>query len=136
MKRFFACVGLLCCLLGAASAKEGTFDSNGVKIRYVTEGEGEAIVLIHGWMSDSSFWGKLNADSMPRFMQIAVDCRGHGRSDKPHETEKYGAEMAKDIVRLLDHLKIKRAHLVGYSMGAFLAGYIAANNPDRVISVT
>ncbi|MGL4420986.1 MAG: alpha/beta fold hydrolase [Gemmataceae bacterium] len=121
-------------------AEEGLFDSNGVIIRYVTEGKGEAVVLIHGWMGDSSTWGqdkKGNTQLKPSegFRVIALDCRGHGKSDKPHDPAKYGPEMGADVVRLLDHLKIERAHLVGYSSGAFLAGWVAGNHPDRVLSV-
>ena len=66
---------------------------------------------------------------------IALDCRGHGKSDKPHDPEKYGPEMAADVVRLLDHLKIEKAHLIGYSSGAFIAGKVAATHPERVLSV-
>ncbi len=102
-----------------ALATEGLFESHGAKIHYVTEGEGEAVVLVHGWMSDVSMWGPRDAagnvklKGLPGFQVIALDCRGHGNSDKPHEKEKYGPEMAADVVRLLDHLKIKRAHLIG-----------------------
>jgi pimeloyl-ACP methyl ester carboxylesterase len=126
----------------AAPTEDATFDSNGVKIRYVTAGAGETVVLIHGWMADATMWGRdasgnprLNADGLPGFRVVALDCRGHGKSDKPYETTKYGAEMAADVVRLLDHLKVKKAHLVGYSMGAFIAGKVAATNPGRVLSV-
>ena len=66
---------------------------------------------------------------------IALDCRGHGKSDKPHDPEKYGPEMAADVVRLLDHLKLEKAHLIGYSSGAFIAGKVAATHPERVLSV-
>ncbi|RYG44057.1 alpha/beta hydrolase [bacterium] len=125
-----------------AYGSEATFDSNGVKIRYVTEGKGEAVVLVHGWMSDSTMWGrdgygntKLNTTGMEGFQLVALDCRGHGKSDKPHDPAQYGAEMAADVVRLLDHLKIKKAHLVGYSMGAFIVGNVAATHPERVLSV-
>lgn len=134
-------LALVICALPRFVADE-TFDSKGVKIRYVTAGEGEPVVLIHGWMGDSSTWGrdaagntKLDVGSVPGFQFVALDCRGHGKSDKPHEREKYGAQMAEDVVRLLDHLKLKKAHLVGYSMGAFIAGNVAAKHPDRVISV-
>ena len=125
-----------------AVAADGVFDSNGVRIRYVTEGEGEAVVLIHGWMADSSMWGrdaagntKLNTTDAEGFRIIALDCRGHGQSGKPHDAAAYGPEMAADVVRLLDHLKIDKAHLVGYSSGAFIAGHVAATHPDRVRSV-
>jgi pimeloyl-ACP methyl ester carboxylesterase len=117
-----------------AQADEGVFDSKGVKIRYVTEGEGEAIVLIHGWMSDVTMWGP-KLSPLPGFKIIALDCRGHGKSDKPHDPRKYGGEMAADVVRLLDHLKIEKAHLVGYSMGAFIAGKVASTQPKRVLSL-
>jgi len=122
-----------------AHATDGYFDSKGVKIRYVTEGQGEAIVLIHGWMGDSSMWGvdasgNTKLDAPPGFQVIAIDCRGHGKSGKPHDPDKYGVEMALDVVRLMDHLKIKKAHFLGYSMGAFVVGNIAATYPERVLS--
>jgi pimeloyl-ACP methyl ester carboxylesterase len=123
----------------AASTEIGFFDSNGVKIRYAVAGEGEPIVLVHGWMSDATMWGMDAArnpklDPPPGFRVIALDCRGHGQSDKPHDRSQYGTEMAIDVIRLMDHLKIPKAHLVGYSMGAFIVGQIAASHPGRVIS--
>ncbi|HEY2787519.1 MAG TPA: alpha/beta hydrolase [Fimbriiglobus sp.] len=123
-------------LSGSAAAADGTFDSNGVTIHYVVEGKGEPVVLLHGWMSDVGMWGKLDTNPATKeFQLIAVDLRGHGKSGKPHEVEKYGSEMSEDVVRLLDHLKIPKAHLVGYSMGAIVAGKMAATHPDRVLSI-
>lgn len=130
----------LTCAAVLAQTPSATFDSNGVPIRYASAGEGEAIVLIHGWMSDATMWGR-DPSGEPKltpvdgFRVIALDCRGHGKSGKPQDPNAYGAEMAADVVRLLDHLKIKRAHLVGYSMGAFLAAKAVATHPERVISV-
>jgi pimeloyl-ACP methyl ester carboxylesterase len=125
-----------------AGAGDGTFDSQGVRIRYVTAGSGEAVVLIHGWMGDSSMWGRdifgatrLNTKNAEGFQLIALDCRGHGKSDKPHDENKYDAEVAGDVVRLLDHLKVDKAHLVGYSSGAFVVGKVAAMRPDCVRSL-
>ena len=144
MTRSLFVSAVICGLLAATSvhAADETFDSNGVKIRYVTEGTGEAVVLIHGWMADSSMWGRdatgqtrLDAKNAEGFQLIALDCRGHGQSDKPHDPAKYDAEVAGDVVRLLDHLKVEKAHLVGYSSGAFVAGKVAAMHPDRVLSV-
>jgi pimeloyl-ACP methyl ester carboxylesterase len=134
---------VVCCVVPRpADATDDVFDSNGVKIRYVTAGKGEPVVLIHGWMGDSSMWGrdasgntKLDTTGAKGFQLIALDCRGHGKSDKPHDPGKYGPEMAADVVRLLDHLKIEKAHLVGYSSGAFIAGKVAATHPERVLSV-
>ena len=143
MYRSLLTVLVVCCLAaGPVDAADEVFDSNGVKIRYVTAGQGEAVVLIHGWMSDSSMWGsdpsgntRLDTAGADGFRLIALDCRGHGKSDKPHDPEKYGPEMAADVVRLLDHLKIGKAHLIGYSSGAFIAGKVAATHPERVLSV-
>ncbi|MEA2564318.1 MAG: hypothetical protein QOH06_5822 [Acidobacteriota bacterium] len=141
--RFLLTVLVVFCLVPVpADAADEFFDSNGVKIRYVTEGKGDPVVLIHGWMGDSSMWGsdqsgntKLDTTGADGFQLIAMDCRGHGKSDKPHDPEKYGPEMAADVVRLLDHLKIEKAHLIGYSSGAFIAGKVAATHPERVLSV-
>lgn len=133
-------VGVLAAVPQAAT--DDVFDSKGVKIRYVTAGAGEAVVLIHGWMADSSMWGrdasgatKLSTKGADGFRFIALDCRGHGKSDKPHDAEQYDAEVALDVVRLLDHLKIEKAHLVGYSSGAIVVGKVAALHPERVLSV-
>lgn len=119
-----------------ADAADDVFDSDGVKIRYVTAGAGEAVVLIHGWMSDAGMWGRLDTNPAAKEYQlIAPDMRGHGKSDKPHDAAKYDAAVAADVVRLLDHLKVEKAHLVGYSSGSFVAGKVAATHPHRVRSV-
>jgi pimeloyl-ACP methyl ester carboxylesterase len=115
------------------------FDSGGVRIRYVEQGTGAPVVLIHGytgtldrhWINPGVF-----ADLAKDHRVIALDCRGHGKSGKPHDPGAYGAEMAQDIVRLLDHLKIPRAHIVGFSMGAIVAGHLLTTNPDRFTSAT
>lgn len=139
-KSLLALIVACCAVPSLSNAQEGYFDSNGVKIHYVTAGEGEAVVLIHGWMADTTMWGADAAGNtklspLPGFEVIAIDCRGHGKSDKPHDSSKYGAEMAEDVVRLLDHLNIKKAHLIGYSMGSFIAGKVAASHPDRILSI-
>ena len=144
MKRPSVLPALFVCLAAAVPlwAADDSFDSKGVNIRYVTAGTGEAVVLIHGWMADSGMWGKdasgesrLNTAGAEGFQFIALDCRGHGKSGKPHDPDRYDAEVAMDVVRLLDHLKIGKAHLVGYSSGAFVAGKVAAAHPERVLSV-
>src|SRR5207302_6396416 len=93
-------------------------------------------------MGDSTMWGrdksgntKLDTSGVNGFQVIALDCRGHGKSDKPHDPAQYGPEMAADVVRLLDHLKIEKAHLIGYSSGAFIAGKVAAIHHELVLSV-
>ncbi len=134
--RVVALVGVCCLVPGSSRAADKVFDSDGVKIRYLVHGTGEPIVLLHGWMSDASMWGPLESNPAAKDYQlIAMDLRGHGKSDKPHDAKNYGPEIANDVIRLLDHLKLPKAHLVGYSMGAIIAGKIAATHPDRVLSI-
>ncbi len=123
-------------VLTASCFAQQFFDSGGIKIRYSEQGRGQPVVLIHGWMVDSSMWARVGAALAPEFRVITLDCRGHGQSDKPHDAEAYGSHMAEDVVRLLDHLKVPKAHLVGYSMGAILAGRVVADHPERILSVT
>lgn len=66
----------------------------------------------------------------------AFDDRGHGLSDKPHDPKQYGKEMALDIVRLLDHLEIKRTHIVAYSLGAMITSQLLTTHPERFLTVT
>jgi pimeloyl-ACP methyl ester carboxylesterase len=116
-----------------------SFKSNGVKIAYFTEGKGEPVVLIHGWLSSAGInWALpgISAQLAKDFQVIALDVRGHGLSDKPLKEEDYGPALVEDVVRLLDHLKIKKAHIVGYSMGGIIAGNFIVKHPDRVLSCT
>ena len=114
-------------------------DSAGVRLRYVTAGEGEPVVLAHSYASDLEHqWartGVLDALSA-RYRVIAFDQRGHGKSGKPHDPQSYGREMALDIVRLLDHLGIDKAHIVGYSLGAHTVAQLMTLHPERFLSAT
>ncbi len=112
------------------------FDSNGVPIRFVVQGSGPAVLLLHGLTGSLEHWVNVGYYDGPfdGYQLIAADCRGHGQSGKPHDPAAYGLEMVKDIVRLLDHLEIQKAHLVGHSMGAGIALKMAARCPARVRS--
>jgi pimeloyl-ACP methyl ester carboxylesterase len=118
-------------------AEDFFFDSAGVKIHYTVEGKGEPVLLIHGFGLDiQQNWAapgviKGLSDS---FKVIAIDNRGHGESDKPHDRNAYGINMVEDPIRLLDHLKIRKAHVVGYSMGGFITSEIVARYPGRLIT--
>src|SRR5262245_64521390 len=104
--------------------KGQTFDSNGVKIYYTVEGQGQPVVIFHGAFSSADMNWRLPGTIKTlaaHYQVIALDARGHGRSDKPAREEDYGVEMADDVIRLLDHLKIEKAHIVGYSMGGMIA---------------
>jgi pimeloyl-ACP methyl ester carboxylesterase len=115
------------------------FDSNGVRIRYVEEGSGEPVVLIHGFTDDvERAW--IDAGTFDELAKhyhvIAFDYRGHGKSGKPHDPQQYGREAALDVVRLLDHLHIERAHKVGYSMGGIITAYLLTIHPERFLTAT
>ena len=121
-----------------AAPPDRFFDSNGVRIRYVEQGQGPAIVLMHGYTgtADRHFLASgVFANLAKDHRAIAIDLRGHGKSGKPTVAGAYGEEMARDVVRLLDHLKISRAHVLGYSLGGFIASRLATLHPDRLISV-
>jgi len=137
-------VALICAVyLGLAQAAgiptDQTFDADGVKIWYFVQGRGEPVVLIHGWLSSARINWVLPSTSAllaKDYKVIALDMRGHGLSDKPTKEEAYGPELVEDISRLLDHLKIEKAHIVGYSMGGIVGANFIAKHPDRVLSGT
>ena len=113
-----------------------SFDSNGVAIHYEERGSGAPVALVHGFASNlKQNWeltGWLDFLAV-NYRVIAMDCRGHGLSAKPHEAEAYGsANMTGDVVRLLDHLKVPRALLMGYSMGAWISLGVILSYPGRI----
>lgn len=134
------CAALVCVSqLGLGRASAETFDSKGVKIHYLVQGKGEPVILIHGFLSSAGINWKLTGvcDLLAKDHQvIAMDVRGHGMSDKPTKEEAYGPELVEDVVRLMDHLKISKAHLVGYSMGGIITANFLAKHPDRALSGT
>jgi pimeloyl-ACP methyl ester carboxylesterase len=125
--------------MSAATPASCFFDSAGVSIRYIECGAGEPVVLLHSYTGDLEHeWIKPGVfDALARFYRvIAFDARGHGQSGKPHEPRAYGAEMAYDVVRLLDHLGIDRAHVIGYSMGAHVVAQLLTLAPERFLTAT
>ena len=109
-----------------------------MQIRYVEQGAGDPVIMLHGYTGtlDRHFIGNgVFANVAKDHRAIAMDLRGHGKSGKPHEPTAYGDELAKDVIRLMDHLKIQRAHIVGYSLGAMIAGRLVSTHPDRLASV-
>ena len=116
------------------------FSSDGVDIAFLDSGEGEPILLIHGFASNHVVnWGATGwIDTLKRagYRVIAMDVRGHGKSQKLRDPESYPlALMADDAVRLLDHLGIPRADVMGYSMGARITVAMALAHPERLRSM-
>jgi pimeloyl-ACP methyl ester carboxylesterase len=117
-----------------------TFDSDGVEIAYLDEGEGDPVLLIHGFASNvATNWigpGWVKALTEAGFRVVAYDNRGHGHSGKLYDVKDYGAPlMAEDARRLLDHLRLARADVMGYSMGARISAFLAIAHPERVRSL-
>src|SRR5580698_8591746 len=98
------------------------FDSNGVQIHFEEQGSGEAVVLVHGFASRAE-----------HYRVVTLDCRGHGQSGKRHDPAAYAGEtMGDDVIRLLDHLGIKRALIMGYSMGGRIVTGLLMSHPERL----
>ncbi len=110
-------------------------ESAGLRIHYRSIGAGRPIVLVHGWGSDwrhnwqATGW----VEALRRIRRvIALDCRGHGRSDKPHEQAAYSyRSMSRDVLRVMDRLEIETADFFGYSMGAFMGACLLDEAPRR-----
>ncbi len=115
------------------------FDSGGVEIAYSDAGKGAPILLIHGFASNSAVnWidtGWVETLTQAGRRVIAIDNRGHGMSEKLYDSGKYAAPtMAGDAGRLLEHLKIPRADVMGYSMGARIAAFLTMEQREKVRS--
>jgi len=114
-----------------------TFDSGGVAIDYLDEGEGPLVVLVHGFASNravnwvNTSWVRTLTASGRRV--VALDNRGHGQSQKLYDSALYRTEaMAADVINLLDHLGAPTAALMGYSMGARISAFTALAAPERL----
>ena len=121
------------------SIEDRFFDSAGVPIRYADVGSGLPVVLVHSYTSDleqqwvaPGLFDRLGG----AYRVIALDLRGHGKSGKPHDPLAYGPQMAWDIVRLLDHLALDKAHVVGYSLGAHVVVQLMTLAAERLRSAT
>ena len=115
-----------------------SFDSAGVRLHYTDEGSGTPIILVHGFAVQGDLnwrWsGCVRKLLRNGYRVITIDVRGHGKSERPHNPEAYGAALSDDIVRLMDHLGIAKAHLAGYSMGGFITLKTIARHPERLLS--
>jgi pimeloyl-ACP methyl ester carboxylesterase len=120
-----------------AAAQESAFftTSDGVRIHYFTSGSsGSWVVLIHGYTDSAQrMWFTTGIAQVlaKTHRVVALDNRNHGQSDKPVPN---GPGRAQDVVELMDHLKIAKAHIHGYSMGGALTGQLLAMIPQRFIT--
>lgn len=111
--------------------------NDGVRLAWEDVGEGEPIVLVHGFASDrvqnwrAPGWYQTLTGAGRRV--VALDCRGHGESDRPHDPESYGDRMADDVVAVMDAAGVDSAvDVMGYSMGGMIAMGLAMRHPSRL----
>jgi pimeloyl-ACP methyl ester carboxylesterase len=116
-----------------------SFHNGAVEIACLDEGEGDPIILVHGFASSKNVnwvypaWVSELRKNGRRV--IAIDLRGHGESGKLYEPEQYGIEiLAGDVIALLDHLKLERADIMGYSLGSRITAVLAHSQPTRLRS--
>lgn len=116
------------------------FEHDGFRLAFVDQGAGEPVLLIHGFASShivnwvAPSWTKTLTEA--GYRAIAFDHRGHGGSSKSYRSEDYTpARMASDASALLDRLEIPRAHVMGYSMGARVAAFLALQHPEKVATL-
>lgn len=106
-------------------------NANGIEIYYELHGSGEPLILIAGLGYDLWMWHKMIPGLSERYQTIPFDNRGMGRSSKP--AGPYSAQlMADDVAGLMDALGLERAHVMGHSMGGFIAQAMALTHPDRI----
>ena len=116
------------------------FQHGSVEIAFLDEGEGQPIILVHGFASTKEVnwvqpgWVATLARAGRRV--IALDNRGHGESAKLYDPADYHTDtMADDVLALMDHLRLDRADAMGYSMGARICAFLAVKKPERVRSL-
>ncbi|HEU0082936.1 MAG TPA: alpha/beta fold hydrolase [Bradyrhizobium sp.] len=116
-----------------------SFHHGAVEIAYLDEGEGDPVVLVHGFASSKNVnWvypGWVSELTKNSRRAIALDLRGHGESGKLYDPGEYGIDiMAGDVTALMDHLNIARADMMGYSLGARITAWLAYRQPQRLRS--
>ena len=107
-----------------------------MRLHYTDEGQGEAVLLVHGFAVGSDMNWRYTGVAQAlrkRYRVIGIDMRGHGLSGAPEGPEDCGLEMIEDLARLLDHLGIEKAHVVGYSMGGFVTLKFVTTHPERIL---
>ncbi|MFA7693802.1 MAG: alpha/beta hydrolase [Candidatus Hydrogenedentales bacterium] len=146
--KFFIGIGVFCLIITLIigvflylllhRSKGDYFNSDGQQLFYTVDGSGSPVILVHGIAANADInWRrpgvirKLSKD----FQVISFDLRGHGLSDKPKSPDEYGIKMVDDIIRLMDHLNLEKAHLAGYSLGGFISLKAVTRYPDRFLSV-
>jgi pimeloyl-ACP methyl ester carboxylesterase len=114
-----------------ATDRSGQAAVNGVSIHYAIYGRGSPVIFLHGGLANADYWGDQVLPVAAHHTVILMDSRGHGRSTR--DARPYGYDlMAEDVIALMDHLKIAKADIVGWSDGAIIGIDLAMRHRDRV----
>ena len=113
------------------ATRSGYAPANGIKVWYAVFGKGEPVILLHGGLANSNYWGNQVPVLAKHHQVIVMDTRGHGRSYRDKRPFSYQS-LASDVVALMDFLKIKKAAIAGWSDGADVGLDLAINHPDRL----
>jgi pimeloyl-ACP methyl ester carboxylesterase len=111
--------------------RSGSAPVNGVRLWYAVFGHGAPVILVHGGLANSDYWGLQVAALAPHYRVIVLDSRGHGRSTRTEAPISYDL-MASDVLALMDFLHVRQAALVGWSDGAIIGLDIAIHHPERL----
>src|SRR3954469_22131453 len=115
-----------------------SFHHGAVEIAYLDEGEGDPIVLVHGFASSKNVnwvYPAWVSELKNGRRVVALDLRGHGESSKLYDPEEYSIEiLAGDVIALMDHLRIEHADIMGYSLGSRITAVLARSEPQRLRS--
>jgi pimeloyl-ACP methyl ester carboxylesterase len=109
----------------------GTAQVNGIRLWYAEFGRGAPVIMVHGGLANSNYWGLQVAALAPHYHVIVLDSRGHGRSSRTDAPIGYDL-MSSDVIALMDRLHLRRAALVGWSDGAIIGLDIAIHHPERL----
>jgi pimeloyl-ACP methyl ester carboxylesterase len=111
--------------------RSGIAPVNGVRIWYAIFGHGEPVIMLHGGLANSNYWGLQVPALAAHYEVIVMDSRGHGRSTRTAAPITYDT-MASDVIALMDYLRIRRAAIIGWSDGAIVGLDLAIHHRDRV----
>jgi pimeloyl-ACP methyl ester carboxylesterase len=109
----------------------GTASIDGIRLWYAEFGRGAPVIMVHGGLANSNYWGLQVAALAPHYHVIVLDSRGHGRSTRTDAPIGYDL-MSSDVLALMDYLHIRRAALIGWSDGAIIGLDIAIHHPQRL----
>ncbi len=112
----------------------GYANVNGAEIYFTIHGSGAPLILLHGGLGNTDYWGGQIAAFSAKYKVINIASRGHGRSTRDDQAYSYHL-MASDVLAVMDILSIKKASIVGWSDGGNIGIDIAINNPDRLVKL-